>query len=208
MIYCIVFFFFFSSRRRHTRCSRDWSSDVCSSDLQARTHLLRAQCNDAYWHGIFGGVYAPHLRTPLWKELIQAETAADRHTTGGFLPHLERADFDTDGVEELVFAGPEYHALLRPAGGGTLVALDFRSAAATLVNSMTRRPEAYHARLRDAGKQVVAGVTSIHDQVRVKEPGLENYLRYDRWPRHAFRLLLFDPARTQADYRSEERRVG
>src|SRR5687768_18222668 len=29
----IFFFFFFSSRRRHTRCSRDWSSDVCSSDL-------------------------------------------------------------------------------------------------------------------------------------------------------------------------------
>src|SRR2546429_1644903 len=28
-----VLFFFFSSRRRHTRCSRDWSSDVCSSDL-------------------------------------------------------------------------------------------------------------------------------------------------------------------------------
>src|SRR5256884_4934460 len=27
--------FFFSSRRRHTRCSRDWSSDVCSSDLDA-----------------------------------------------------------------------------------------------------------------------------------------------------------------------------
>src|SRR2546422_5689936 len=29
----LSFFFFFSSRRRHTRCSRDWSSDVCSSDL-------------------------------------------------------------------------------------------------------------------------------------------------------------------------------
>src|SRR2546429_4104151 len=28
-----IFLFFFSSRRRHTRCSRDWSSDVCSSDL-------------------------------------------------------------------------------------------------------------------------------------------------------------------------------
>src|SRR2546429_4330427 len=28
-----IIFFFFSSRRRHTRCSRDWSSDVCSSDL-------------------------------------------------------------------------------------------------------------------------------------------------------------------------------
>src|SRR5256884_2617843 len=35
---CCVFwvFFFFSSRRRHTRCSRDWSSDVCSSDLERR----------------------------------------------------------------------------------------------------------------------------------------------------------------------------
>src|SRR2546429_3466693 len=29
----MFWFFFFSSRRRHTRCSRDWSSDVCSSDL-------------------------------------------------------------------------------------------------------------------------------------------------------------------------------
>src|SRR2546429_8443406 len=32
-VYPQYFFFFFSSRRRHTRCSRDWSSDVCSSDL-------------------------------------------------------------------------------------------------------------------------------------------------------------------------------
>src|SRR2546422_7400107 len=30
---CSLVLFFFSSRRRHTRCSRDWSSDVCSSDL-------------------------------------------------------------------------------------------------------------------------------------------------------------------------------
>src|SRR5256884_1383523 len=32
-MYLLFFFFFFSSRRRHTRCSRDWSSDVCSSDI-------------------------------------------------------------------------------------------------------------------------------------------------------------------------------
>src|SRR6266498_2552282 len=31
-VFCLIFFFF-SSRRRHTRCGRDWSSDVCSSDL-------------------------------------------------------------------------------------------------------------------------------------------------------------------------------
>src|SRR2546429_3686207 len=38
----IIFFFFFSSRRRHTRCSRDWSSDVCSSDLHEQGERLRA----------------------------------------------------------------------------------------------------------------------------------------------------------------------
>src|SRR5690349_23921427 len=34
-LYVVLFLFFFSSRRRHTRSLRDWSSDVCSSDLQA-----------------------------------------------------------------------------------------------------------------------------------------------------------------------------
>src|SRR3989442_9338165 len=33
-------FFFFSSRRRHTRCGRDWSSDVCSSDLVLGINLF------------------------------------------------------------------------------------------------------------------------------------------------------------------------
>src|SRR2546429_1325207 len=37
-------FFFFSSRRRHTRCSRDWSSDVCSSDLVAVRGLRHLLC--------------------------------------------------------------------------------------------------------------------------------------------------------------------
>src|SRR2546422_8336906 len=36
-------FFFFSSRRRHTRCSRDWSSDVCSSDLALRLAEVAAE---------------------------------------------------------------------------------------------------------------------------------------------------------------------
>src|SRR2546422_10681107 len=40
--YLVNLFFFFSSRRRHTRCSRDWSSDVCSSDLkEIRDKVLR-----------------------------------------------------------------------------------------------------------------------------------------------------------------------
>src|SRR2546422_2901368 len=38
--FCVILFFFFSSRRRHTRCSRDWSSDVCSSDLHGLERIL------------------------------------------------------------------------------------------------------------------------------------------------------------------------
>src|SRR2546429_6257417 len=38
-----ISFFFFSSRRRHTRCSRDWSSDVCSSDLHRKEHSIEFQ---------------------------------------------------------------------------------------------------------------------------------------------------------------------
>src|SRR3989449_1622517 len=46
-----VCFFFFSSRRRHTRCSRDWSSDVCSSDLAqaVATAWSEARYNFALW---------------------------------------------------------------------------------------------------------------------------------------------------------------
>src|SRR5690349_22546090 len=37
LLFNFLFFFFFSSRRRHTRSLRDWSSDVCSSDLATRS---------------------------------------------------------------------------------------------------------------------------------------------------------------------------
>src|SRR5207249_7633122 len=44
-ISCIYFFFFFfSSRRRHTRSKRDWSSDVCSSDLVEDSWKISPRC--------------------------------------------------------------------------------------------------------------------------------------------------------------------
>src|SRR5438105_15352839 len=43
----IIFRFFFSSRRRHTRSTRDWSSDVCSSDLTGAGEPLTSQRGDS-----------------------------------------------------------------------------------------------------------------------------------------------------------------
>ena len=185
--------------------ARHTSSRASDEMAQAHDLLLRAQCNDAYWHGIFGGLYAPHLRTDLWRNLIRAEAIADRHIPGALAPRVEFLDYDADGAPEHLFTAPEYQALLKPSDGGTLAAFDFRPAAATLVNSIQRRPEAYHARLREAAKNAVPGsVSSIHEQTLVKEPGLERFLRYDRWPRHSFRVLLFDPVRSQPSYENLE----
>src|SRR6266550_3007534 len=44
----MLFFFFFSSRRRHTRCSRDWSSDVCSSDLIGPEFVVTSSLTKVY----------------------------------------------------------------------------------------------------------------------------------------------------------------
>src|SRR2546427_5923763 len=46
---CYMFFFFFSSRRRHTRFDCDWSSDVCSSDLNAASGCGHPELDPCYW---------------------------------------------------------------------------------------------------------------------------------------------------------------
>src|SRR2546429_3302235 len=56
----VLCFFFFSSRRRHTRCSRDWSSDVCSSDLEA-------------WRRKVAGHFCLHFLPPYSPELNPIE---------------------------------------------------------------------------------------------------------------------------------------
>jgi alpha-amylase len=179
-------------------------SEHSSQVQEARDFLLRGQGNDAYWHGVFGGIYAPHLRTEIVRNLIRAETLADHLTPGGLLPRVDMLDYDADGAPELLFTAPEYQALLKPSDGGTLAAFDFRPTSSTLVNSMFRRPEAYHSRLKEAAMHThdSGQAVSIHDQVLVKEPNLERFLRYDKFARNAFRILVGDAGRTQADYES------
>ena len=163
--------------------------------------VLKSQCNDAYWHGVFGGLYSPHLRTMPWRALVESESIADSLAhRGRSYAHVETFDFDADGSQEVYFTSDRYAALLKPEDGGTISELDFRPANATLINSLMRRPEAYHQALKNlssAGPQ--QAVQSIHDQARVKEEGLERWLQYDRWPRHCFRLLVFDAAKNYSD---------
>lgn len=166
----------------------------------AKRDLFRAQCNDAYWHGVFGGLYAPHLRTAVCRPLVRAEAFADAEAHGHRqFADTSRFDFDCDGREEIYLTTDRAALLFSPADGGTVEEIDFRPAGATLINSIMRRPEAYHAKLAQASTGH-GGVASIHDQVRAKEPGLEHRLRYDRWRRNSFRLLVFPAQRSAQDY--------
>ena len=169
----------------------------------ARTLLLRGQCNDAYWHGVFGGLYAPHLRTALWRSLVQSESIADEQVhRGKRYTQAARMDFDCDGRDEIYLTSGNYAALVAPADGGTISALDFRPSDAALINSLKRQPEAYHDALRRSSTNGSPGVQSIHERRRSKEEGLESSLNYDRWPRNAFRLLLFSQGKSRQDYQT------
>src|SRR2546422_2823530 len=105
----LCLFFFFSSRRRHTRCSRDWSSDVCSSDLDdlnrageaaaARLHALEERQQQ-----VQGSVAAAQTRVTGLEEgfahLTQA--AADAADTKRQLSTLKAlADYVTEKVAAL-----------------------------------------------------------------------------------------------------------
>jgi 4-alpha-glucanotransferase len=168
---------------------------------EARTLMLRGQCNDPYWHGVFGGLYAPHLRTALWRSLAEAETIADRLSHRAH--HYEDAvkcDFDADGHEEIYFTSDPYPALLFPEDGATLSAIECRQSSVALVNSLERRPEAYHAKIKNISGRQANSPQSIHEQTRAKEEGLDRWLNYDRWPRSCFRLLLFGQEKQYHDY--------
>ena len=167
---------------------------------EATTLLLQGQCNDPYWHGVFGGLYSPHLRTAVWRSLEQAETIADalEHRKSQYA-EVATLDFDADGRDELYFTSDRYAALIAPDDGGTISALDFRPPNVTLINSLARRPESYHAKLQNKAAKHAEGVQSIHEQTRTKEDGLERWLNYDRWARNSFRLLLFGPGKNYRD---------
>ena len=194
-----------SHRFRKLSCSAESGTEKAALLAEAQTHLLAAQCNDPYWHGVFGGLYAPHLRSALLRHLIQAEFQLDRaegrETSAE--PEIVTADFDVDGQEEILIRQSICGMTLHPADGATASSLRFQPANVELVNSIMRRPEAYHELVR---KQVSSkqspreGPASIHDQVLSKESHLDALLRYDRYARHAFRTYVFPSAKNWEDF--------
>ncbi len=109
---------------------------------RAVRQLWRAQANCAYWHGLFGGTYLPHLRQSLYASLLRAERALDED---GITPATLRVfDLNADGVDEALLSGDTVTACIAPNDGGAVVELSDRARAVNVIDTLARRPEAYH----------------------------------------------------------------
>lgn len=149
---------------------------------QARERILRSQCNCAWWHGIFGGFYLPHLRGAIWKEIIGAENACEK--SGAAAAGIEVADLDFDGNEEARLFTPQMNVFVDPQGG-IVREIDYRPLELNLTDTLARRYEAYHDVVWEPKSQS-KDTTSIHEQTPLKEEGLADYLVYDSHPLAAF----------------------
>jgi len=160
---------------------------------RAEDELFRGQCNDAYWHGVFGGLYLPHLRSAIYHHLLAAERITDRALHAGReWIEARTVDLDGDGAEEVLVHGPQQNLYFHPDQGGSLFELDYKPLAFNLLDTLARRKEGYHHRLTDppASSPDGDGVASIHDRVVVKEEGLDRLLHYD-WHRRVSLLDYF-----------------
>lgn len=154
-------------------------SERSRDDNGAREAVWRAQCNCAYWHGVFGGLYMGHLRRALYENLIEAQAILLEKNGGGM--HFHKLDYDKDGLEEIIIEGPSISLGLSPERGGSIFDVSYMPKRINLADVLTRRPEAYHRRLYALaeGHGHEGDVASIHDVVKVKEEGLEKLLKYD-----------------------------
>ena len=165
--------------------------------------LLAAQCNDAYWHGVFGGLYAPHLRHAAYSRLIEADAILDKleKSFEQDAVHWKQFDLTRTGRLELEARSERINFLIRPSDGATVAAIHYKPACVNLVNSLRRRPEVYHKKLSQATPSQNRGeLRSIHDRVEAKEEGLSRYLLYDRYDRNAFRSYFFSANKAWRDF--------
>lgn len=174
--------------KRMLLVSREVNND---NDPTASKELYQGQCNDPYWHGIFGGLYLPHLREAAYRHLLEAEKMMPLQQG------WERLDYDFDGREELFYRGDTFNLLLKPSYGGSLVELDYRPLSRNLFDVLSRREESYH---RQKEPDHAEG-KSIHELTKDLPPEATLLLRYDWHPRYSLLDHFLHPQTTPVDFR-------
>ena len=155
-------------------------------------HLLHlAQANDAYWHGLFGGLYLPHLRRGIYYAMLRLESVLDRVEPRAA---REQLDLDTDGVEEVILQNGELQVIVRLDGAASVVELDSYALAQNFGDTLRRHAEHYHRKALAAGGSQHAGegIASAHDRVTFKHPVGPDDLATDAHGRTIFRDAWVD----------------
>ncbi|MDO8933102.1 MAG: DUF1925 domain-containing protein, partial [Rhodocyclaceae bacterium] len=151
--------------------------------------LHRAQANDAFWHGLFGGLYLPHLRRAIWNNLLALETALDRLAPR---PALERHDLDYDGHTEIFLRSGPLQAVIQADGDACVVELSSYALAHNFGDTLRHYEEGYHDKLIAARGQHAdggghgAGIASAHDRVTFRHEISPEDLEPDSRPRGMF----------------------
>lgn len=165
------------------------SNRIAQSKIKSKKalkYLYKGQCNCAYWHGVFGGLYLNHLRSAVYSNLIEAEKTQDAIThKGSNWIDVKALDFDADTYDEILVSTPKLNLYLSPRNGGSVSELDFKPLSLNLINTLMRRKELYHEKLTQTEKANAAttaqsgGVASIHDIDKTKYADLLSDLNYD-----------------------------
>jgi alpha-amylase len=140
------------------------------------------------------------MRLATQEHLIAAQDICDRQGRDQGLPvdGIRSLDADLDGVPELVITSPGQSLVLKSSEGAGLGSWDIRAARHALASVLRRRPEAYHAKLATlesaaAGHGSEGEPASIHDIVKVREPGLAARLHYDHHERRSGLVHVLAP---------------
>ena len=157
---------------------------------EALRYLLRSQCNCAYWHGLFGGVYIRELRQAIYENLLEAEACVDARRLQARPWVLEEFDYDRDGNAEILVSGRDLNCHFAPHTNAAVFALEYKPARLSLSNILMRHAEIYHRAITEEKVPAPSGdrgdtPLSIHDITRATE-GLEEMLVYDAYPRYSF----------------------
>ena len=189
------------------------SSDQRELLEEAQLHLYRGQCNCSYWHGAFGGLYLPHLRNAVYRELILADQLIDE-SAGRNEPWVDvaTADYDLDARQEVRLANHRLIAWLAPARGGQMYELDVCRSATNVLATLDRRPEPYHQSILDFAQQKAGedggDLASIQRTIKFKQPNLDKKIFYDKWPRKSLVDHFLQPELSHEQFSKGEGLIG
>ncbi len=168
----------------------------CGEPEDALRHLLMAQCNCAYWHGLFGGTYIAALRHAVYENLLKAEAIIDEGRFEDSPWEVTIADHNLDGLNEVLVSGKILNCYLSPHAAASAFALEYKPRAYNLSNILMRHPEIYHKAIKEApvnsGGNNSQEPLSIHDIAHEVSEEFKELLVYDTYPKNSFLTHYLD----------------